>query len=102
MSLTDKMKGLSAQTQEKVKYGTQSFFLFLLKLLSGLILGFTLSLIMQEIFQTGVLNLIFVTLLVTFVFVKLTTTWRFGAVLIFDLIAVLVAMLLRMYIFIAP
>lgn len=102
MSLTDKMKDFSSQAQEKMVTGTQSIFLFLIKTVSGLILGFTFSLIIHEIFKTGTLNQIFVTLLTTVVFVKLTASWKFGAIFIFDLIAVLVAMLLRMYILMAP
>lgn len=102
MSITEKMKGISNQTQEKVKVGTQSLFLFVLKLASGLILGFTISLVVKEIFKAGSLSSIFVTLLIGFLFVKLTSSWRFGAIFIFDLIAVLVGLLLKMYIFVAP
>ena len=76
-----------------------------MKLVSGGVVGFTLALIVQEILgQPNELTLAFVfTFCVTLgVFWRLTRSWGLSAVLVFDLIAVLTGLLLRMYVMIAP
>lgn len=102
MSFADKVNAQTLQLKENIKSKTQIFTLYFLKVLSGLTIGLTISLALQEIMKFGQLSFLFVILVFTAVFVKMSKNWGFVPLLIFDLICVLVAMLLRMYIVIAP
>ena len=91
--------------QQGLKQSSTDLVLIALKLVSGAVVGFTLALIVQEIFsQPNELTLAFVfTFLVTLgVFWRLTRSSGLSAVLVFDLIAVLTGLLLRLYVMIAP
>lgn len=102
MGLSDKMKGLSSNMQDGVKNSSVSLFCFTLRLITGIMLGLTLGLIGQELLGYGTLALLFAMVVVTGLVLKTTSEWTAGKILIFDLILVLVAMLLRMYILVAP
>jgi hypothetical protein len=102
MGLTDKMKGLSNNVQDGVKTSSVSLLNFTLRLITGIMLGLTLALIGQELLGYGSLAMLFAMVVVTGLVLKTTSEWTIGKILIFDLILVLVAMLLRMYILVAP
>ena len=102
MGIGDKMRGLSTSVQDGVKSSTMSFFHLLLRLVTGFFVGLTLSLIGQELVGYGTFALIFATIVIIAVLLKLMSEWSIGKILIFDLICVLVGMLLRMYILVAP
>lgn len=102
MGLTDKMKGFALNMQEGVKTTSMNIFALSLRIITGLMLGFTLTLIAQEFIGFGQFLLIFGTLVIASLFMKLSSSWRVPHILIFDLICVLVAQLLRMYILLAP
>lgn len=89
-----------------IESGTKSHLsvlaLLAFKYLSGLVLGITLSLIGQEVMGYGNLSFLFVIVVVIAAFNKLAKPWGYVGVLIFDLVAILVATLLKMYIVIAP
>lgn len=102
MGLSDKMKGLASNMQEGVKTSSVSFLNLFLRLLTGFMLGLTLSLIGQELAGYGTLGLLFCLIVVMAIVTKVLSAWSIGQILIFDLICVLVAMLLRMYILVAP
>ncbi|RYZ87997.1 MAG: hypothetical protein EOP04_10355 [Proteobacteria bacterium] len=102
MALSDKMKGLSTNMQEGVKNSSVSLLNISLRILTGLFLGLTLALIGQELIGYGSLAMLFAIVVVVGLVFKTTSGWTIGKILIFDLILVLVAMLLRMYILVAP
>jgi hypothetical protein len=102
MGMVDRLNAHAVQVKEGVKSSGVSFILLVLKLLSGLIIGLTFAIMFQEIAQFGQLSFLFIIVLVTTLFAKLTKSWGFVTLIIFDLICVLVAMLLRMYILIGP
>jgi hypothetical protein len=102
MSISDKMKGLSTNMQEGVKSSSVSLIGLTLRVVTGLAVGLTLALVGQELAGYGSLSLTFVMIVVMGLVFKTTTGWSIGKILIFDLILVLVAMLLRMYILVAP
>jgi hypothetical protein len=85
---------------EKSKYSIWGLAAF--KYVSGFVLGLTLALIGQEILGYGNLSFIFVVLISIAAFVKLAMPWKYVGVLVFDLVAILFATLLKMYILIAP
>lgn len=102
MALSDKMKGLSTNMQEGVKNSSVSLLNIALRIVTGLFLGLTLALIGQELIGYGSLALLFAMVVVVGLVFKTTSGWTVSKILIFDLILVLVAMLLRMYILVAP
>lgn len=88
--------------QETLKRNSQNISLFLVRFFSGLFLGVTLTLIGQQILGYGQLVFWFIILLTTTVFLKMTKGWRWVGVIVLDFILVLVGLLLKMYILIAP
>lgn len=97
--LVDKM-------QMRFKKGSSDAFTFLLKLLSGLFLGLTFALVVHEIMGKkegeALLSFLFMITIVTGVFLRVSKKWNLTGVLIFDLICVLVGMVLKLYIMVAP
>ncbi len=99
------MPELVGRIQNGLKQNSSDFALIALKLVSGGVVGFTLALIVQEILgQPDELTLAFIfTLCVTMgVFWRLTRSWGLSAILVFNLVAVLTGLLLRLYVMIAP
>jgi hypothetical protein len=85
-----------------VKNSSSSLMLWSLKMISGLILGLTLALIGEEMMGYQSLSFFFVLIVTALVFLRTSKPWGVGGVLIFDLIAVLIGLILRMYLLIAP
>lgn len=96
------MTELGTQIQEKMKSSTGRALFFLSKLLSGAVVGLTMALIFQELWSFGTFSLVLVIVVVTLALLRIMKSWTWGRLLIFDFICVLVALILRMYIQIAP
>jgi hypothetical protein len=96
------MGSLIANVQDRFKTSTQMVLLLILRLLTGLFLGLTLALIGQEIVQYEVFSFVLVTVVVVATLMRITRTWTWTHLFIFNLICVLIGLLLRMYILIAP
>ncbi len=91
-----------AGVQEKISESSKSFALFVFKLLSGMVIGLTLALAAQEIFGFSNLVFIFVITCVTGVFLRIVSGWNLLIMVLFDLFAVVAALLLKMYVVMAP
>lgn len=102
MGFGTKMNSFATSMQNGAKSSSVSLFHIFLRLITGLILGLTLGLIGQELFGYGTFGLLFVMVVVVGVLMKTLSAWSISKILIFDLICVLVGMLLRMYILVAP
>ena len=102
MGIGDKMRGIAHSTQEGVKSTSLTLFHIFLRLVTGVVLGLTFAWTGQELVGYGDFVLFFVVIVVMAVIMKLLSGWSIGKILIFDLICVLVLMLLRMYILVAP
>ncbi|WP_413559271.1 hypothetical protein [Bdellovibrio sp. HCB209] len=102
MGIGDKLSSFSNNVQDGVKSTTMTALHICLRLITGFFVGMTLALIGQELIGYGTFALIFATIVVMAVIMKLLSQWSFAQILIFDLIVVLVGMLLRMYILVAP
>jgi hypothetical protein len=72
------------------------------RLISGFLLGLTFTLAGQEAIGYGAFAFWFVIIMVMGVFLRISRKWRLLGVLIFDLICVLIGMLLRLYVIMAP
>lgn len=102
MGISEKMSHIASNMKEGVRTTSYNLATFLLRLVTGSVLGLTIALVVQELTKTGNLVFVFVLLIVGGLFMKLSSKWGLGQILIFDLIAVLIAQLLRMYIYLAP
>lgn len=102
MAFGGKLEAFSNRMSESFKSGSLNVLLVTLKVLSGLVIGLTVSLIGQEIFKYEIIPFFFVIFSVAFAFFRISKSWNFVVTLVFDLICILVALLLRMYIMIAP
>ena len=102
MGISSKISQMATNVQVGVKNTSISLFSLTLKLFTGFFIGLTLALIGQEMMGFGVLGFMFMMVVTMGLIVRALLKWSVGAVLVFDLIAVLVALLLRMYILIAP
>lgn len=102
MGFTDNLKNVASSMQQGTKKVSITFTQRLLRFVSGLFIGSVLSLIIQEFTQNGVLMLIFFTTLFTMIVYRLLRSLSIFQIFIFDVVCILVAILLRMYIMIAP
>lgn len=99
------MAELMGRMQQGIKNSSSDFVLLAMRALTGTFIGVTMGLIVQEALSEGQeITLAFVFAFVTTLGViwRLTRGWGLAAVLLFDLIVVLVGVLLRLYIMVAP
>ena len=96
------MGGMITNAQERFKTSSNALALLAFKLITGLFLGLTLALIGQQIIDYGWFSFWLVLLVTTGALMKISRSWTWMHMLIFNLICVLVGLLLRMYILIAP
>lgn len=88
--------------QDRFKTSTNALALMGLKVVTGLFIGLTLALIGQEIIHYGWFSFVLVIVVTAGLMVKVSKSWSWTQLLIFNLICVLIALILRMYILIAP
>ncbi len=102
MGISDKFSQLAGQMQDGVKNTSISFASLSLKLVTAFFFALTVSLVVQEMMASGTFTFIFTMVLVVALIMKLIGKWSVGAVLLFDLFCVLVALLLKLYLQVAP
>lgn len=102
MNLGGKLQNLSNDMKMGAKKATHSLTHILFRLVSGFFLGLVLALIVQEMTQSGTMTLVFLTTVLTASVYKALSRLSLPQILIFDLICVLIATVLNMYIKIAP
>ena len=102
MKLGENLKNAAFNMQQGAKNTAISTAQRILRLISGFFVGMVLAIIVAELTQSGQLMLVFLTILFMAMFYKLLSRLQIFQILIFDLICVLIAALLRMYIMIAP
>ena len=102
MGISDKMSELAGHVHEGVKNSSKSLAALTMKALTCFVLGLTVALIGQEVFAFGTILFVFMMIIVGATVFRLMSSWTLGSVLVFDLICILVGLLLRMYILVAP
>jgi hypothetical protein len=100
--MSNRVAQLMGDVQEKMKWTVFGIGLFSLRLVSGLILGLTFALVFEEIFQYQTLAFFLVLTVVTSVFLRASKSCSLVTILVFDLVCVLLGLILRMYLIIAP
>lgn len=88
--------------QYRIKSSSTGIAVLLFRLAVGAFLGLTFALIGEQTIAYGGFAFAFVIVTVTMMFLKISSTWRTGGVLVFALVCVLLGLLLRMYIMVAP
>lgn len=96
------MANIIANVQDRFRTSTNAVAILGFKVFSGFLVGLTLALIGQEVIRYGVISFVLVVLVVTASILRVAKAWSWAHVFIFDLICVLLGLLLRMYILIAP
>lgn len=96
------MSQLIQNMQLQIKKSSQSAVLFALKLISGFILGLVLAIAGEQLIGYGTFSFWFVTILFVGVFLRISKPWSLGALMVYNLVCVLIGLLLRMYVLIAP
>ena len=102
MSLSGRMEIMGQSLKDGSKNTAISVVSLTLRFFTGLALGLVLALILQVLMGLGQFSMIFLTILFLGIFLRLSSSWSIPKILIFDLIAALVAVILRMYIYYAP
>ena len=102
MGISDRVGNVINSIQSGAKSASHSVVTTILKVISVLILGMTISMIFQELTGYGSLAFVFVLSVVGAGFFRLMLNFNLWSTLVFDLVCVLVALLLRMYILMAP
>jgi F0F1-type ATP synthase assembly protein I len=102
VSLADNLKNVASNMQQSTKNASITFSQRVLRLISGFFVGIVLSLIIQEFTQSGTLMLFFFTTLFMLIIYKLLRQLSLFQIFIFDVICILIATSLRLYIMIAP
>ena len=88
--------------QGSFKNNSASFALIFSKLVSGAFLGLVLALVVKTLFDAGSFGFILVIVVTAGAFMKMAGKWKFTGVLLFDLFCLMTALMLRMYIYLAP
>lgn len=96
------MAQLIQNVQVRLKKSSQNFALFTCKLASGLVLGLVFAIAGEQIMGYGNFSFWFVAVLFTGVFIRVSKPWSFGGLMVYNLVCVLLGLLLRMYVLIAP
>jgi hypothetical protein len=86
----------------KIKTSSGSLLLLISKTFVGFMLGLTFALVGQQMTGYGTFAFLLVILTLMVVFHRIARGWKWSHISVFSLICVLIALLLRMYIQIAP
>jgi Na+/melibiose symporter-like transporter len=100
------MDGFVGRTQERLVGSFNGLMTLTVKLITGFTLGLTFGLVVLELFGykagEGNLALVFTLLVVWGLFWRISRKWSLTGVLVFDLICVLLGLLVRLYVVVAP
>jgi hypothetical protein len=88
--------------QGKIKTGSTHFGLLIFRLFIGYVVGLTAALIAQKLIGFSDFSFYFFIVASIMVFLRISREWSFGGVLVFSLVCILLGLLLRMYIHVAP
>ena len=102
MGITNNLRNVTSQMQQGAKNASISITQRALRLLTGLFVGAVLAIIVQEFTQSGTLIVVFLTLLFMSLIYRLLRPLSIWQILVVDVICVLIANTLRMYIQMAP
>ncbi len=88
--------------QEKIKGSSGAFALVVFKIISVFTVALVLALIGETLFQYGDIAFLFLFATCGYIFYRFVKSWTWSQMIVFDVICVLIAVCLRMYILLAP
>ena len=102
MGFGQRMEGFAGSLKGSAQNSSVKLTSVLLRLFTGLILGYVLALISQEIMGFGNLVVLFFVIVFTAAFYRISATWTVFKIIMFDVFCALVLQILKMYILLAP
>ena len=100
------MSEMVGRMQARFKKSSGDFLTFSIKVVTGIVVGLVLALIVHEMLgrqnSEATVSFYFIIAIVTAVFMRVSKKWTLPAVLVFDLVCILVGIILRLYIMVAP
>ena len=102
MGFSEKIEGFAATVKSSAQSTTARIVSIILRILTGVVFGYVLALIFQELLSFGSLMVLFFVVVFTAFFYRISTSWSILKILLFDLFCVLVLQVLKMYIMMAP
>ncbi len=102
MSLANNLINAASSLQQRAKTTSVTWAQRLLRLVSGLFIALVLALILQQLMTSSTWTFLFFTFLFTAIIYRLLRNLSVLQILIFNIICVLAAVSLRLYIMIAP
>jgi len=102
MGIGDKLEGFTTNIKTTAQSTTVQVLTAILRVLTGLILGYVLGLIGQELMGYGGLGVLLFVVVTTAVFYRASVGWSFLKIVLFDIFCALVLQILKMYIMLAP
>lgn len=102
MKISDRLGQISTSVQLGAKSATMQLVCWCIRLFSAFFIGLTLGLVFQELFRLGTFLFLFTAVLSAGLVLRILWKWTLSSLLVFNLVVILVALLLRMYILVAP
>lgn len=102
MGFGERMDGFAGSIKGTAHNSSVKGTSILLRILTGLILGYVLALMSQEIMGFGNLVVLFFVIVFTAAFYRISATWTVFKIIMFDVFCALVLQILKMYILLAP
>lgn len=88
--------------QVRLQESSKGVGLFIFKIITGFFVGTAVALIYKTVTSTGDTAMVFSIVATMLIFLRISRKWKFPGVVVFNLVCVLLAMLLRLYILVAP
>lgn len=102
MGISERLDGLANNMKTSAQTTSVQVFTGLLRIITGLVLGYVIGLVAQELMGFGNLGVLLFVVVITAAFFKISIGWSFLKVFLFDVFCVLVLQILKMYIMLAP
>jgi hypothetical protein len=102
VSISQKIEGIAASVKGRAQNTGVQVTAILLRLFTGIILGYVLGLMAQEIMNFGNLVELFFVIAFTAFFYRISAAWSVFKIFMFDFLCILVLQILKMYILLAP
>lgn len=96
------MANLIGDIHQGVRQTSGHISVFILKVCSAFMVAITVALVFQEMIGFGTFSFVLIGITLLLGLVKMMKKWNLTSVLVFDLICILVALLLRIYVLVAP
>ena len=102
MAISDNLNKVTSKIEQEINSGASRILLFCARLITGSFVSLTLGLIFQKIMGFEQIGLTFFCIVGILLFLKTTSSWTFLKIAVFNLIFILIGLVLRMYILVAP